>query len=141
MPFPGATTFPGSQLHPGPDQEEDDVATVATLRGSESGTQVAVSNATAGGGGDKFAPGTRVHVVNGGGAPITATIATPKTERGLSIDSRAVTIPNGSFPANCKFFDVPNVDTYIDPADGLVNVTWSSATSVTFWVEGPVISA
>jgi hypothetical protein len=113
---------------------------VSTLAGSETGTQVAVNNATSGAG-DKFAPGTRVHVVNGGGAPITATIATPKTERGLTIEDREITIANGSFPANCKFFDIPTGDLYTDPEDGLVTVTWSSVTSVTFWVEGPVIAS
>lgn len=113
------------------------MATVSTLGASLTGTTVTAAAASAGG--DRFAPGTRVHVVNGGAAPINATIITPNTIRGLAIADQVIAIPNGVFPANCKFFDIP-ADVYQDPADGLVGVTWSAVTSVTFWVEGPVIS-
>lgn len=115
------------------------MATVSTLAGSLGGTQVTVNNASAGG--DRFAPGTRVHVVNGGGAPITATITTPGTVRGLAIADQTVSIANGTFPANCKFIDIPTGDLYTDPADELVGISWSATSSVTFWVEGPVISS
>lgn len=113
------------------------MATVSTLGASLTGTTVTAAAASAGG--DRFAPGTRVHVVNGGAASITATLTTPNSVRGLAIADQVIAIPNGTFPANCKFFDAP-ADLYVDPADGLVGVAWSATASVTFWVEGPVIS-
>lgn len=113
------------------------MATVSTLGASLAGTTVTAAAASAGG--DRFAPGTRVHVVNGSAAPIDAIITTPNTVRGLAIDNQVINVPNGTFPANIKFFDVPS-DLYRDPADGLVGVAWSASASVTFWVEGPVIS-
>lgn len=113
------------------------MATVSTLGASLTGTTVTAAAASAGG--DRFAPGTRVHVVNGAAAPIDAILTTPGTVRGLPIGDRTISIPNGTFPANTKFFDVP-ADLYQDPVDGLVGVAWSASASVTFWVEGPVIS-
>lgn len=113
------------------------MATVSTLNPGIDGKAVVV--AAASGGGDRFSPGTRVHVINGGGAPITATLTTPGNVRGRAIADTVITVPNGTFPVNCQAFDVP-VDLYQDPTDGLVGVAWSSATSVTFWVEGPVAS-
>jgi hypothetical protein len=113
------------------------VAIVATQNPGLTGVTPAPANASAGG--DKVAPGSRVHVVNGGGAAITVTIATPGTVRGLAVADQTVSVPNGAFPANCKAFDVPP-DLYQDPADGLVNLAWSATASVTFWVEGPVLS-
>lgn len=96
------------------------------------------SPAAASGGGDKVPPGSRVHVLNGGGAPITVTVVTPVTYRGLAVEDQEITVQNGTGIAGCKAFDVP-VDPYQGP-DGLVSLTWSSTTSVTFWVEGPVSS-
>lgn len=114
------------------------MATVATQNPGLAGAQI--TTATASGGGDKVSPGTRVHVHNGQGAAITVTVATPGTARGgLAIADKTVTVTNGSFPANLVAFDVP-ADPYQDPSDGLVALSWSSTTSVTFWAEGPVTS-
>lgn len=113
------------------------MAIIATQTPGQAGITPSVS--TAAGGGDKVSPGCRVHVVNGAGAPITVTIATPNTVRGLAIADQTVTVPNGTFPANLKSFDVP-ADLYRNPSDGLVDITYSSATSVSLWVEGPVQS-
>lgn len=109
------------------------MATVAT---QNPGTAGAVGTyAVAAAGGDKVAPGVRLHVVNGGGSAITLTIATPFTKDGLALADRTVSIPNGAFPANAKFVDVPS-DLYQDPTDGLCALTWSAVTSVTFAVLG-----
>lgn len=114
------------------------MATVATQNPGLAGAQI--TTAAASGGGDKVAPGARVHVVNGGGGSVTCTITTPGTARGgLAIADKVITCPNGSFPANLTAFDVPS-DPYEDPADGLVALTWSGTTTVTFWAEGPVTS-
>lgn len=113
------------------------MATIATQNPGLTGITPTVSSAA--GGGDRVVPGTRVHAINGAGAPTVATIVTPASFRGLAIADQAITIPNGTFPANCKVFDVP-ADLYQDPSDGLVGITFAPTTSVTFWVEGPVIS-
>jgi hypothetical protein len=114
------------------------VATVSTQNPGLAGLQISTSTATTSG--DKVSPGTRVHVHNGQGAAITVTVATPGTARGgLAISDRAIVVTNGTFPTNVVAFDVPE-DPYEDPADGLVSLSWSSTTSVTFWAEGPVTS-
>lgn len=112
------------------------MATVAALTPGLTGVTPTAS--TASGGGDRVPPRSRVHVVNGSGAPITCTITTPGTVQGLAIADQAITVPNGTFPANCKAFDVP-ASLYQDPTDGLVGLAWSSPTSVTFWVEGATL--
>lgn len=84
----------------------------------------------ASGGGDKFTPGDRVflHVVNGSAASITATAATPGTIVGQSIPDAQCTVPAGAerlwgpFPARL----------FAGQVDGLVAVTWSATTTVTF---------
>lgn len=111
---------------------------MATVGAQQPGlTGVTPSLAAASGGGDKVPPGSRVHVVNGSGSPIDVTIVTPGTVEGLAIADRVITVPDGVFPANCKAFDVPG-RLYADPTDGLVSLQWSSASDVSFWVEGPV---
>lgn len=101
-------------------------------------TGLVPSVAAASAGGDKVVPGTRLHIINGGAAPVTVTLVTPGTKDGdLAIDDRTFTIPNGTFPANFGVIDVPS-DLYRDPADGLASITWSSAVSVTFFVLGAV---
>lgn len=111
------------------------MATVGTQNPGLNGITPTV--ATASGGGDKVSPGTRLHVLNGAGAPIDLTITTPGTVRGRAIADTVITVPNGTFPANCKIVDLPP-DLYQNPSDGLVALSWSSATTVTFWTEGPV---
>jgi len=114
------------------------VATVSSQNPGLAGLQISTASATTSG--DKVSPGARVHVHNGQGAAITVTIATPGTARGgLAIADKTITVTNGTFPTNVVAFDVP-ADPYQDPADGLVSLSWSSTTSVTFWAEGPVTS-
>jgi hypothetical protein len=125
--FPGPLTFPLESL----------MAIVSTINPGLDGAAVTVANASSGG--DKVAPGTRVHVINGGGAPVTLTVPTPGSVRGRAIADTQITIPNGAFPANMRVFDVPG-DLYADPSDGLVNLQWSAVTNVTLWTEGPVLS-
>jgi hypothetical protein len=114
------------------------VAIVATQNPGLAGITPTV--ATASGGGDRVAPGTRIHVINGGGAPINCTVTTPGTVRGNAIADTVIACPNGAVPTGLKTFDLPTGDFYTDPADGLVGLAWSATTSVTFWVEGPVLS-
>lgn len=80
-------------------------------------------------GGDKVAPSDRgaLLVLNGSGAPITVTVATPgNTKYGQAIPDIPVTVPAtgarliGPFPADLA-----------DPTDGLVAITYSAVTTVT----------
>src|SRR5690242_6908500 len=99
---------------------------------------ITTSNASAGG--DKVSPGARVHVANGGGSAITCTVTTPGTARGgLAIADAAIVCTNGSGLAGVTAFDVP-ADPYQSPSDGLVALSWSTTTSVTFWAEGPILT-
>lgn len=83
----------------------------------------------AAGGGDKLKPGktTFLHVINGSGAPITVTIATPGNVSGLAIADRAVTVG----ASDEQMIPVP-ADLYANAADsGLASVSYSAVTSVT----------
>jgi hypothetical protein len=81
-------------------------------------------------GGDKVhpAPGTVLHVKNGGGTSTNVTLATPGTVDALAIADRVVAVANGTE----KFIAVPEL--YRNPADGLADITWSETAGVTFAV-------
>lgn len=105
---------------------------MATVTAQNPGTAGAAPTMnSASGGGDKVSPGVRLLVVNGGSTSSTLTIATPLTVDGLALADRTVTVPNGTFPANAKFVDVP-ASLYQQPSDGLCHLSWSTTTSVTF---------
>lgn len=104
------------------------MATVATQTLAFDGTAPSYSAASVSG--DRFTPGnhTFLHVVNGGAAPVTATITTPGSVDGLAIPDREVAVPAGED----RFIPVP-ARTY-KSADGLGDVAWTDTTSVTFAV-------
>ncbi|TAK32332.1 MAG: hypothetical protein EPO40_03115 [Myxococcaceae bacterium] len=128
--YPGPTQFPGPTLYPLG-------SLMAIVTPQNPGLQgITPQSNSASAGGDTVPPGTRVRVVNGGGASITCTVVTPGTVRGLAVADQPIEIPAGT----TKTFDVPG-DLYGDPANGgMVSLQWSATTSVTFFVEGPVLS-
>jgi hypothetical protein len=85
----------------------------------------------AAGGGDSFLPGdtTYIRVNNGGGSPITVTVATPGStgNSGLGIADVSVSVTNaqsrliGPFPSQL----------FAQSDDGLADITYSGVTSVT----------
>lgn len=88
------------------------------------------SYAAASAGGDKFAPSreTFLHVKNGGGGSITATITTPREAfPDVAVADVAVAVPAGGermigpFPA----------EHFAAASDGLADISWSGVTSVT----------
>lgn len=107
------------------------MATLATQSVSRAGVNPAY--VAAAGGGDKFTPGksTFLHVKNGGGAPITVTVVTPRTDAiGNAVADNAISVTNaqeriiGPFPA----------EFYASSVDGLADITYSGVTSVTVGV-------
>jgi hypothetical protein len=101
------------------------MAVVATQSMTIDGSALTYSAAS--GGGDRFTPNTRtfMHIKNGSGSSITATLVTPGNVDGLAIPDRAVVVPAGAD----RLVPLP-ASTYAS-ADGLGDVTWSLATSVT----------
>lgn len=67
-------------------------------------------------------------ITNGGGSPITLTIAVPGTTAyGVANPAKEITIPDGE--VRC----VPVLAAYGDPGDGgKVSLSWSSTADVTF---------
>lgn len=104
------------------------MATLTTEQVTSSGLE-ATANAATATTGDKVRPGSIVRIVNGGGSPSTATMATPQTVDGdLAVADRTVTVPNGE----ARY--VYASDVYRNKADGLVTIVCAPATSVTIEV-------
>lgn len=83
--------------------------------------------AAASGGGDTAPIGTNLllHVINGGGSPVTLTIVTPGTSDGLAIADTERTIAAGA----AAF--VPLRPVYRNPVTGRAALAYSGVTSVT----------
>jgi len=85
---------------------------------------------------DRVAPGSMLLVRNGNAAGCVVTILSMDTADGdLTVSDRAQT----SIPATTGLgvIRVPNSPVYTDPADGLVAVSFSVQTSVTYTVLAP----
>lgn len=81
----------------------------------------------AAGGGDKVQAGTVLHVKNGSAGSVTCTVVIPGTVAGQDIGDVAVAVPAGA-----ERFIGPLTRSIFAAADGLVDVSWSATTSVTF---------
>lgn len=79
--------------------------------------------------GDKVPPGCLLVVKNTNGATRDLTLATPGTAHGLAIADATITIPATTGE---RYVPVPH--TGFTGADGLVPLTWSATTGVTFAV-------
>jgi hypothetical protein len=104
------------------------MATVATQQVTRAGLAPAYAAASAGG--DSFRPGptTFLHVKNASAGAVTATVVTPGKTAGLDIADLAVAVPAGG---EVMVGPLPG-ELFNDPADGLADITWSAAASVTF---------
>lgn len=91
---------------------------------------VAVTYATASGGGDKVKPGDGVFLLvkNGSGGSLTVTISgVGQTGYGVDLPDKTFTVAAGADRA------IPMLAAYGDPEDGrLASIGWSSPTSITF---------
>lgn len=99
---------------------------------------VAPSYVSAAAGGDTFSPGTTgpvvVHVKNGSGSPITVTVDDPTSPSpaGASSFNPDVAV---SVPATGERIILLNpVTRFVDPATGLVSLSYSGVTSLTLTV-------
>lgn len=83
--------------------------------------------AAAAGGGDTAPIGTNLllHVINGGGSPVTVTLATPGTADGLAIADTAKAVAAGASAF------IPLRAVYRNAATGRAAITYSGVTSVT----------
>lgn len=106
------------------------MATVATELVTSAGLAATYNAASAGG--DRFAPGSIVHIKNTNAAILTATLDVIFVVDGnLVVADRTLTVPATTGE---RFWRVPNNEVYRDPADGLVKATWSVTSGVTFAV-------
>ena len=92
-----------------------------------SGASVSYAAATATVG-DAVTPDDRgfMHIRNGSGSSITATLVVPGSQYGQARPDVPVTVPAGA-----DRFIGPLISDYADPADGQVDVICSAVTSVT----------
>lgn len=91
-----------------------------------------VTPVAAAGGGDAMAcgQGMMLEVVNGGGSPITVTLAIPAGASGFpntAYTSTAVVVTNGT----TKWIGPVSAQQYQDPTTGLCTITYSGVTTVT----------
>jgi hypothetical protein len=106
------------------------MATLTTQVINRAGT--VITPVAAAGGGDAMACGANnyLEVVNGGGSPITVTLAIPAGASGyanVAYTSSAVSVTNGT----TKRIGPIAAGIYQDPTTGLCTITYSGVTSVT----------
>ena len=106
------------------------MATVAAQNVNRAGLAPAYVAASAGG--DSFLPGQSVflHIKNGSAGAVTATLVTPGTVDDLAVADLAVSVP----AASERMVGPVSPDLFRDRADGLADIIWSAAASVTFAV-------
>jgi Trk K+ transport system NAD-binding subunit len=105
------------------------MANVATQNIVRAGVNPTYTAASAGGDQVRPGPSTFLHVKNASAASVTVTIVTHKTVEGLDLADLPVAVPAGG-----ERMIGPVNDLFLDPADGLADITWSAAASVTFAV-------
>jgi hypothetical protein len=104
------------------------MATVSTEPVPTTGLE-ATANAATPTTGDKVRPDSIVRVINASGGSVTVTMVTPQLVDGdLAVTDRTVAVPAGE----ARY--IRATATYRNPADGLVTITWSATSSVTFEV-------
>lgn len=106
------------------------MATLTTQVINRGGTVVTPVAAAGGGDAMSCGAGMMLRVVNGGGAPITVTLAVPAArtyEANVSITSPAISVTNGT----TKEIGPIDAQTFMDPTTGLCTITYSGVTTVT----------
>lgn len=91
-----------------------------------------ITPVAAAGGGDAMSVGSTMmlQVVNGGGSPITVTLAVPAArtfEPNVAITSPVISVTNGT----TRWIGPVDAQTFMDPTTGLCTITYSGVTTVT----------
>lgn len=105
------------------------MATLAVTAASVAGIDIAAVDIAAAGGGDSFVNDgkTLFYVLNGGGSPITVTIAfQPATVAGGTVTDPTVSVAAGAHKVMGPFDP-----RYYNSASGMVDITYSAVTTVT----------
>lgn len=107
------------------------MATVAVQQAAAGGTALTFNAAS--GGGDKFPAGDHVCVIvkNSDASPHSPTFVTPNTAGGFAVADDTVAVAAGTEVCFGPFPSAFWADT-----NGLVSVTWSATTSMTYAVVG-----
>jgi hypothetical protein len=106
------------------------VATLATQTINRAGVVEALTAAAGGGDAMSCGSGMMLKVLNGGGSPITVTIAIPAGASGYpnaAYTNTAVSVSNGT----AKWIGPVTAPLYADPTTGLATITYSGVTTVT----------
>jgi hypothetical protein len=105
------------------------MALLTSTTATYAGALVTYVAAAAGGDTVQYTPNTELRVKNGSGSPITVTVAIPgNTEFGQAAPDVPISIAAGAERA------IALRPGMVDPATGLISVTYSAATSVTVCV-------
>lgn len=80
--------------------------------------------------GDRVPQGCLLMIKTTGTATTLGLVTAGTVDGDLAIADRSIVMP----ATGDRFVRVPTLDAYRDPADGLVGLTWTSATGVTFYV-------
>jgi hypothetical protein len=105
------------------------MATLATQNVTRTASTITPVAAAAGGDAMECGPKMALEVTNGGGSPITVTLAIPAASSAYSniaYASSTMSVPAG---ASRRFGSVDGM--YRDPTTGLCTITYSAVTSVT----------
>lgn len=107
------------------------MATIPTQSIPVTGLDPTYNNASAGG--DRVAPGSIIYVRNTNAAALTVTFdLVAMVDGDLPVPDRVIS--GIAATTGTRFLKVPNNSIYADPADGLVKITWSVTSGVTFAV-------
>ena len=106
------------------------MATLTTQVVNRAGSVITPVAAAGGGDAMSCGSGMMLEVVNGGGAPITVTLAVPAGRTftpNVAITSPVITVAN----AVTKWIGPIDAGTFMDPTTGLCTITYSGVTTVT----------
>jgi hypothetical protein len=106
------------------------MATLATQTINRLGIAETLAAANAGGDAMECGSGMALKVTNGGGAPITVTLAIPAGASGYpdsAYTNTVVTVPAGA----SRWIGPVRAEQYRDPTTGLCTITYSAVTTVT----------
>src|SRR4051812_47481836 len=106
------------------------MATLTTQTITRAGAVITPVAAAGGGDAMTCGSGMMLEVVNGGGSPITVTLAVPSSrtyEPNVAITSPAISVTNGT----TKWIGPIDAQTFMDPTTGLCTITYSGVTTVT----------